>query len=827
MDTPSTLAEIIDLASERHNGASGRRLAEIAQADGFTLSHATVNRLRRGDAGTVSQATIDALAHLARVDSAVVVRAADAASTGRPPEAIVRDYSRLNADLSRLEIEYAAVRNIAVVRAQAELATLAGVTPQGGTYPPLAHEKNRGRIPPPANDEERDQLLEFYGFTPAQLAKFNLGNGKVLVGFLMTVHTDALDRGQPDLWADTLIPGFDEQLKEVGTASVRGVGYLAAPAWVRRALARTGWVSPTMFQSPRPTALAVAEAERSLHYDPEGATYFVQSLDAPVGAEGSMGPDEKTIARLIESTIAEATAANRAAVENAKAIAGQGVVLPIGNLIAEYERHARLVRSLGPAEVGQLPFTVAVRYQSAFDNGSVLAAQTNKIEQSATGSRAWGQTANTVGNTITAQATIFESSLQVMRAFREAIDEGVAAFVASGAAPTPLPPRPPQPTTISGSAPRIVGERTRATAAEIGRSLSTPRRTTVNREPVASEAEVYTRTAADFEDIVSGYRLEAGDSTVDNVALDHTDIVETYRRYASLITALGPAAIMAHLPFEVAEPLLTGFAGIDRTLRAIRKIEAEVDWTQTVVSNTFAGQRRVLVVASETIERVQQIIVDGLASATGISPAEALAAARSSTRAPGADLRQLRNAIVHGAAVDVTTPARYAGPDLPVELAASAAWPDHRPVEAVDADRFQAWREAGEPADWMSYRSAKAPDRPTSTSELVSSVSDMQAEQLADEGRQAPDLTGNAHPDGPDRWPNGEPVYDEHWEQWKAWQGAGAPAGAWEAFRASDAQQAHELVARFVPGLTDAERRHEAQDRDAEGPDGEGPEGGA
>lgn len=88
-------------------------------------------------------------------------------------------------------------------------------------------------------------------------------------------------------------------------------------------------------------------------------------------------------------------------------------------------------------------------------------------------------------------------------------------------------------------------------------------------------------------------------------------------------------------------------------------------------------------------------------------------------------------------------------------------------------------------------------------------------------------MNPTGHEQGPDRWPNGEPVYDEHWEQWKAWQAAGAPVGAWEAFRASDVQQAHELVARFVEGPTDAERLHGAQDDAATAPDPEGPEGGA
>ncbi|TWS20817.1 helix-turn-helix transcriptional regulator [Tsukamurella asaccharolytica] len=104
---------------------------------------------------------------------------------------------------------------------------------------------------------------------------------------------------------------------------------------------------------------------------------------------------------------------------------------------------------------------------------------------------------------------------------------------------------------------------------------------------------------------------------------------------------------------------------------------------------------------------------------------------------------------------------------------------------------------------------------------------EQQGESLAETDRQPQDLTANAHPDGPDRWPSGEPVYDEHWSQWKAWQSAGAPVGAWEAFRASNEQQAYDLAQRFIDRPTDAERLHRAQDDDAEAPDSEGPEAGA
>ena len=103
----------------------------------------------------------------------------------------------------------------------------------------------------------------------------------------------------------------------------------------------------------------------------------------------------------------------------------------------------------------------------------------------------------------------------------------------------------------------------------------------------------------------------------------------------------------------------------------------------------------------------------------------------------------------------------------------------------------------------------------------ASSTARTQGSDLAAADRKPQDLTANAHPHGPDRWPDGQPVYDEHWDQWKAWQGAGAPPGAWEAFRAAERQQAYDLAARFIPCPTDKERMTTAQDQAAEAPHAE------
>lgn len=112
-------------------------------------------------------------------------------------------------------------------------------------------------------------------------------------------------------------------------------------------------------------------------------------------------------------------------------------------------------------------------------------------------------------------------------------------------------------------------------------------------------------------------------------------------------------------------------------------------------------------------------------------------------------------------------------------------------------------------------------EQKTNALRRASSTAPTQGIDLAAADRNPQDLTANAHPHGPDRWPDGQPVYDEHWDQWKAWQGAGAPPGAWEAFRAAERQQAYDLAARFIPGPTDKERMTTAQDQAAEAPHAE------
>lgn len=126
MNEPSTLGEVIDAAAARHNGASGRRLAEIARKAGFTLSHATINRLRRGDIGeTITEATLGALASLSGLSvEAVRTAAATQAGVTQNPEALFREYARLSGELIRVTFDYSRARGIDMKQAQEELEEL-------------------------------------------------------------------------------------------------------------------------------------------------------------------------------------------------------------------------------------------------------------------------------------------------------------------------------------------------------------------------------------------------------------------------------------------------------------------------------------------------------------------------------------------------------------------------------------------------------------------------------------------------------------------------------------------------------------------------------
>lgn len=78
MTNRPSLTDLVEIAAKRHNGASGRRLAEIAQASKHDVSHATLNRIRTGKyTSRPSDSTLRAIAFLAGVDEESAFVAAD------------------------------------------------------------------------------------------------------------------------------------------------------------------------------------------------------------------------------------------------------------------------------------------------------------------------------------------------------------------------------------------------------------------------------------------------------------------------------------------------------------------------------------------------------------------------------------------------------------------------------------------------------------------------------------------------------------------------------------------------------------------------------
>ncbi|WP_301144563.1 hypothetical protein [Mycolicibacterium fortuitum] len=97
MAKAKSLMDLIEIAVKRHGGASGRRLADIAQQGGHDISHATLNRLRQGAyASQPTDASIRAVAYLAEVPETV----AFAAVGVRPP---MNDQYQLPVEAQRLD----------------------------------------------------------------------------------------------------------------------------------------------------------------------------------------------------------------------------------------------------------------------------------------------------------------------------------------------------------------------------------------------------------------------------------------------------------------------------------------------------------------------------------------------------------------------------------------------------------------------------------------------------------------------------------------------------------------------------------------------------
>ncbi|MFE5702094.1 hypothetical protein [Rhodococcus koreensis] len=123
MSKVETLADLLKVASARHNGASGRRLAEIAIADGHDVSHATLNRIRQGKySSRPTENTIRAIAHLAGVsDETAFLIAGSQAPVQRTFEEVFVEWQQHMGKAMLLTFEYARMRGIDGATADEEL----------------------------------------------------------------------------------------------------------------------------------------------------------------------------------------------------------------------------------------------------------------------------------------------------------------------------------------------------------------------------------------------------------------------------------------------------------------------------------------------------------------------------------------------------------------------------------------------------------------------------------------------------------------------------------------------------------------------------------
>lgn len=120
-----TLRDLVEQAAGRHGNASGRQLAQIAQKAGYDVSHATLNRIRRGAYPSApSPGTIRAIAFLAGVSEETAFAAAgdDAAEGGdRGAERAFNQWAQLQMQARMLVFRYAQAREIPIATAEEEL----------------------------------------------------------------------------------------------------------------------------------------------------------------------------------------------------------------------------------------------------------------------------------------------------------------------------------------------------------------------------------------------------------------------------------------------------------------------------------------------------------------------------------------------------------------------------------------------------------------------------------------------------------------------------------------------------------------------------------
>ena len=121
------LAEMVDRASHKHNNASGRQLAKIAEADGYEVSHSTLNKIRAGTyTSDPSPSTLRAIAHLAAVpEHKLLARFTDPAEIEHSElERAFVEWLNAWYQLQNRTLDYARLRGIDFSAAEAELPEL-------------------------------------------------------------------------------------------------------------------------------------------------------------------------------------------------------------------------------------------------------------------------------------------------------------------------------------------------------------------------------------------------------------------------------------------------------------------------------------------------------------------------------------------------------------------------------------------------------------------------------------------------------------------------------------------------------------------------------
>jgi hypothetical protein len=171
--TSRSLIELIDIAAQRHGGASGRRLAELAQRAGHDISHATLNRLRQGTYATrPTDASLRAIAYLADVSENTAFATAGVRAPAmvayEPPSEAQRMNTRQRKAVDELLRAFIA-EDAGAVTTRSDLTNLVGARQRLGAALSAVDQAVTGQLVAAAQDAIRciDETLDILSNTSA------------------------------------------------------------------------------------------------------------------------------------------------------------------------------------------------------------------------------------------------------------------------------------------------------------------------------------------------------------------------------------------------------------------------------------------------------------------------------------------------------------------------------------------------------------------------------------------------------------------------------------------------------------------------------------